>query len=102
MVTVGWVDDEHLLAIGRVVVAATSLETVLDHVVRSLLDDGPIYTEMVSSQGVSQPCDFAVRLASGATLVQGYTGFVYEGPLWASRINRAPAARLRASDEVAA
>lgn len=34
-------DEEHLTAIGPVVVAATWLETVLDHVVRSLVDDGP-------------------------------------------------------------
>jgi hypothetical protein len=61
--TDGWVDDEHLHAIGRVVVAATWLETVLDHVVRSLVDDGPVYWEMVSGQQVSQLCDLAVRLA---------------------------------------
>jgi dihydroorotate dehydrogenase len=28
------------------------------------------------------------RLELGANLVQGYTGFVYEGPFWARRINR--------------
>lgn len=61
--TDGWVDDEHLHAIGRVVVAATWLETVLDHVVRSLVDDGPVYWEMVSGLQVSQLCDLAVRLA---------------------------------------
>jgi hypothetical protein len=59
----GGVDDDHLLAIGRVVVAATWLETVLDHLVRSLVDDGPVYTEMVSGQAVSHLCDLAVRLA---------------------------------------
>lgn len=63
MTTEGWVDDEHLRAIGRVVVAATWLETVLDHVVRSLVDDGPVYWEMVSGQQVSQLCDLSVRLA---------------------------------------
>lgn len=63
MVTEGWVDDEHLLAIGRVVVAATWLETALDHIVRFLVDDGPVYTEVVSGQSVSQLCDLAVRLA---------------------------------------
>ena len=35
----------------------------------------------------------AVR--AGATLVQGYTGFVYGGPLWARRINRELAAAVR-------
>jgi dihydroorotate dehydrogenase len=28
------------------------------------------------------------RLQAGATLVQGYTGFLYLGPLWARQINR--------------
>jgi dihydroorotate dehydrogenase len=32
--------------------------------------------------------DVAARLAAGATLVQGYTGFLYRGPLWARQINR--------------
>jgi dihydroorotate dehydrogenase len=52
--------------------------------------------------GVTTPSDAAAYRAAGATLVQGYTGFVYEGPLWASRINRSAAARVRASVEVAA
>jgi dihydroorotate dehydrogenase len=30
----------------------------------------------------------AERLAAGATLVQGYSGFLYRGPLWARQINR--------------
>lgn len=28
------------------------------------------------------------RLAAGATLLQGYTAFIYEGPTWPSKINR--------------
>ena len=32
--------------------------------------------------------DVQERLDAGATLVQGYTGFVYRGPLWARQINR--------------
>jgi dihydroorotate dehydrogenase len=35
------------------------------------------------------------RIAAGATLVQGYTGFVYGGPGWAQRINRELARRVR-------
>lgn len=56
-------DDEHLRALGRVVVAATWMETVLDHVVRGLVDDGPVYLEMVAGQSVSQLCDLTPRLA---------------------------------------
>jgi dihydroorotate dehydrogenase len=28
-----------------------------------------------------------VRLDAGATLVQGYTAFLYRGPLWARSVN---------------
>jgi hypothetical protein len=64
MSTDGWVDDEHLRALGRVMVAATWLETSLDHVVRLLVDDGPVYDELVSGQSVSQLCQTANRLAA--------------------------------------
>ncbi len=43
---------------------------------------------IVSVGGVETAADVAERLQAGATLVQGYTGFIYHGPLWARRINR--------------
>jgi dihydroorotate dehydrogenase len=43
---------------------------------------------IVSVGGVFSAEDVSERLALGASLVQGYTGFVYEGPLWARKINR--------------
>ncbi|WP_105030317.1 quinone-dependent dihydroorotate dehydrogenase [Arthrobacter ruber] len=43
---------------------------------------------LVSVGGVETPEDVVERLEAGATLVQGYTGFLYEGPFWARRINR--------------
>jgi dihydroorotate dehydrogenase len=43
---------------------------------------------VVSVGGVFSAQDVKERLQHGATLVQGYTGFVYEGPLWARKINR--------------
>jgi dihydroorotate dehydrogenase len=39
--------------------------------------------------GVTTEDDVRAYLRAGANLVQGYTAFIYEGPLWASRINRA-------------
>jgi len=42
--------------------------------------------------GVTTPADAREYLAVGATLVQGYTGFIYRGPFWPARINRALAA----------
>lgn len=44
---------------------------------------------VISVGGVETAADVAERLEAGATLVQGYTGFIYHGPLWAARINRA-------------
>jgi dihydroorotate dehydrogenase len=38
--------------------------------------------------GITTPADAAERLRAGATLLQGYTGFVYEGPFWARRIHQ--------------
>ena len=38
--------------------------------------------------GVTTPADVLSYLQAGADLVQGYTGFIYEGPFWAGRINR--------------
>lgn len=43
---------------------------------------------LISVGGVESGADVAARLAAGATLVQGYTAFLYEGPFWAAAINR--------------
>ncbi|XAS69316.1 quinone-dependent dihydroorotate dehydrogenase [Micrococcaceae bacterium Sec5.7] len=43
---------------------------------------------LVAVGGVETARDVQDRLDAGATLVQGYTAFLYEGPLWAARINR--------------
>lgn len=42
---------------------------------------------IISVGGIETPAEAAERLANGATLVQGYSGWIYEGPLWARRIN---------------
>jgi dihydroorotate dehydrogenase len=42
---------------------------------------------IISVGGVETGDDVAARLEAGATLVQGYTGFLYQGPLWARQIN---------------
>lgn len=43
---------------------------------------------IISVGGVQTASDVFARLKAGATLVQGYTGFVYEGPFWARKINK--------------
>jgi dihydroorotate dehydrogenase len=52
---------------------------------------------IISVGGVETGEDVAARLTAGATLVQGYTGFLYRGPLWARQINRELAAARRAA-----
>jgi dihydroorotate dehydrogenase len=39
--------------------------------------------------GIASVDDATERLAAGATLLQAYTGFVYGGPLWPIRMQRA-------------
>jgi dihydroorotate dehydrogenase len=47
---------------------------------------GPGLT-LISVGGVSNAADVESRLRSGANLVQAYTGLIYGGPLWPSRLN---------------
>ncbi|GHF10030.1 quinone-dependent dihydroorotate dehydrogenase [Pseudolysinimonas yzui] len=62
--------------------AARSIE-VLRLVRRAVPDDFVV----ISVGGVDTGKDVAERLAAGATLVQGYTAFLYRGPFWARGIN---------------
>ncbi|GAB3598753.1 quinone-dependent dihydroorotate dehydrogenase [Microbacterium tumbae] len=43
---------------------------------------------VISVGGVETAEDVRARLDAGATLVQGYTAFLYRGPLWGRQINR--------------
>lgn len=52
---------------------------------------------IISAGGVETGRDVAQRLAAGATLVQGYTGFLYRGPLWAREVNAFLAEEKRTS-----
>ncbi|MCW4459418.1 quinone-dependent dihydroorotate dehydrogenase [Microbacterium sp. MPKO10] len=63
--------------------AARSLEVL--HVIRAVVPEDLC---VISVGGVETGADVAERLEAGATLVQGYSGFIYEGPLWARAINR--------------
>jgi dihydroorotate dehydrogenase len=53
---------------------------------RERLGTGPV---IIGVGGITRADDVRAYLRAGADLTQGYTSFVYEGPLWASRINRA-------------
>jgi dihydroorotate dehydrogenase len=52
---------------------------------------------LISVGGIETADDAWDRIRAGATLVQGYTGMIYGGPLWAAGIQRGLARRLRTS-----
>lgn len=43
---------------------------------------------IISVGGIETGQEAAERLAAGATLVQGYSGYIYAGPFWARTINK--------------
>ncbi len=53
---------------------------------------GPDLT-IIAVGGIGGATDARERLAAGATLLQAYTAFIYEGALWPSRVERALARR---------
>lgn len=63
--------------------AARSLE-----VLRLIRAQVPADLCVVSVGGVETPADVQQRLDAGATLVQGYSAFIYRGPFWARQVNR--------------
>ncbi len=73
--------------------AARSLE-----VLRRVRSAVPADFCVIAVGGVTNEQDVQDRIEAGATLVQGYTAFLYEGPTWAARINHL---RLRRSRRAA-
>lgn len=63
--------------------AARALEVL--RVVRAVVPEEFV---VISVGGVETAADVRERLRAGATLVQGYTAFLYRGPLWGRQINR--------------
>lgn len=64
------------------------LKARASEVLRLVREAVPADFVVISAGGVETADDVRERLAAGATLVQGYTGFLYRGPLWARQINR--------------
>jgi dihydroorotate dehydrogenase len=47
------------------------------------------YLTLISAGGIETPDDARERLDSGATLLQAYTAFIYQGPTWPRHIQQA-------------
>uniref|UniRef100_UPI0024575091 quinone-dependent dihydroorotate dehydrogenase n=1 Tax=Nocardia brasiliensis TaxID=37326 RepID=UPI0024575091 len=52
---------------------------------------------LISVGGIETADQAWERILAGATLLQGYTGFIYGGPFWTRKIHRGLAERLRAN-----
>jgi dihydroorotate dehydrogenase len=63
--------------------ADRSLEVL--KIIRSIV---PAEMCIISVGGIETAQQIQERLDAGATLVQGYSAFVYNGPLWAIKLNR--------------
>lgn len=59
---------------------------------RKQLGEGPC---IMGVGGITTETDARAMMRAGATLVQGYTALIYEGPLWPARMNRALTAPAR-------
>lgn len=77
------VDDIGAGGLSGVPLAARSLEVL--RLLASHLDGR---LAIISVGGVRTAEDVAERLEAGASLVQGYSEFIYSGPLWVRGINR--------------
>ncbi|MCD9153985.1 quinone-dependent dihydroorotate dehydrogenase [Aeromicrobium duanguangcaii] len=65
------------------VLADRALEVL--RAIRSRAGDG---LTLIGVGGVTDVADVRTRIEAGADLVQGYTGFIYGGPSWPSRLAR--------------
>ena len=81
-------DSQSVAAMGAGGLSGPVLKDRSIEVLRLLRANLPSEIAVVSVGGVFSSSDVSQRLELGASLVQGYTGFVYEGPLWARKINR--------------
>jgi dihydroorotate dehydrogenase len=80
--------SEQVEAMGSGGLSGPVLRTRSIEVLKLLRENLPSSIAIISVGGVFSASDVSERINLGASLVQGYTGFVYEGPLWARKINR--------------
>jgi dihydroorotate dehydrogenase len=88
-------DPAQVAALGAGGLSGVPLRNRSLEVLRLLADRVGDRLVLISVGGVTTAEDVLERLAAGATLVQAYTAFVYEGPRWPRRVQAEIAARRR-------
>jgi dihydroorotate dehydrogenase len=79
---------EKIDSIGAGGLSGRPLKARAIEVLKVIRSSVPANFTVVSVGGVETGADVRERLENGATLVQGYSGFVYYGPFWVRQINR--------------
>ncbi|MGN7859025.1 quinone-dependent dihydroorotate dehydrogenase [Microbacterium sp. 22303] len=79
-------DPEKVAAAGEGGLSGAPLKERSLAVLRLVRDAVPADFCVISVGGVETGAEVRERLDAGATLVQGYTAFLYRGPLWARQI----------------
>ena len=80
--------DSEVAAMGAGGLSGAPLEKRSFEVLKLLRQNLDSDQVVISVGGVETNAQLEQRLNAGADLVQGYTGFVYFGPLWARAVNR--------------
>jgi dihydroorotate dehydrogenase len=81
-------DDATVEAAGAGGLSGAPLKRRSLEVLRIVRDAVPDDFCIIAVGGVETPSDVQERMDAGATLVQGYTAFLYRGPFWGRELNR--------------
>ncbi len=93
---------DQVAAAGAGGLSGAPLRERADEVMRLLRNRVGSDLTLVGVGGIGTVEDARSRLDSGATLIQAYTGFVYGGPRWPSRLQRALSSRRPSPERGAA
>jgi dihydroorotate dehydrogenase len=81
--------DAQVRRVGAGGLSGRPLQHRAREVLRLLRDRVGADLALVSVGGIDSAEEGLARLEAGATLLQAYTGFIYEGPTWPARVNKA-------------
>ncbi|SFQ41673.1 quinone-dependent dihydroorotate dehydrogenase [Hymenobacter arizonensis] len=86
-------DAAHVTSLGAGGLSGRPLRARATEVIRYLHQRSDGALPIIGAGGIHSAADAQEKLAAGASLVQLYTGFIYEGPALVSQINKALVSR---------
>ena len=81
-------ESGHVTSLGAGGLSGRALRARATEVIRYLHQKSDGGLPIIGAGGIHSAADAQEKLAAGATLIQLYTGFIYEGPALVSRINQ--------------